>query len=62
VGAVELQRGRDSGGSGSINVDCADAIAASLKLDSSHRGTYFAFSPLYSGNYGLCKSVQADTL
>ena len=27
-----------SGGSGTINVDCADAFAASLKLDSSHRG------------------------
>jgi hypothetical protein len=38
VGAVELQRGRDCGGSGTINIDCADDIAASLKLDSSHRG------------------------
>ncbi|SDL59289.1 hypothetical protein SAMN04490190_5939 [Pseudomonas libanensis] len=36
VGAVELQRGCESGGSGDEEVACAAAIAASLGLDSSH--------------------------
>ncbi|WP_421527648.1 hypothetical protein, partial [Pseudomonas brenneri] len=38
VGAVEPRRGCDSGGLGDIFSACAAAIAASLKLDSSHRG------------------------
>ena len=36
MGAVEPQRGRDSGVSGNLFIDCAAAFAASLKLDSSH--------------------------
>ncbi len=36
VGAVELQRGCESGSSGDEEVACAAAIAASLGLDSSH--------------------------
>ncbi len=38
VGAVEPRRGCDSGGSGDIFSDYAAVIAASLKLDSSHKG------------------------
>ncbi len=36
VGAVEPQRGRDSGRSGNLFIDSAAVFAASLKLDSSH--------------------------
>ena len=36
VGAVELQRGCESGSSGAEDFACAAAIAASLGLDSSH--------------------------
>ncbi len=39
VGAVEPWRGCDSAGPGNISGACAAAIAASLKLDSSHRGS-----------------------
>jgi len=38
VGAVELRRGCESGGSGNNYFGSAAAFAASLKLDSSHRG------------------------
>src|SRR5476649_2610022 len=39
VGAVEPRRGCESGGSGSNYFSSAAAFAASLKLDSSHRGS-----------------------
>ncbi len=38
VGAVEPRRGCESGGSGDRCFGSAAAFAASLKLDSSHRG------------------------
>src|SRR5450830_313088 len=61
VGAVELQRGCDSGLSGAKNVSRTAPLAASSGLDSSHRGPSFHPTPgLHRRRAGARREVQCD--